>query len=110
MLSRSQLRGAIDGGSSDAYDRSIDMLVARLRRKIEPDPAKTRFIVTVPGVGYKFDRAFATASRRRSPAPSTASGSGSYRACRAARRTPATDASVVPDTVGFAALADQTGP
>ncbi len=54
VLSRDQLRNAIDGGSADAYDRSIDMLVARLRRKIEPDPAKARFIVTVPGVGYKF--------------------------------------------------------
>jgi predicted ATPase/class 3 adenylate cyclase len=30
------------------------MLVVRLRRKIEPDPAKARFIITVPGTGYKF--------------------------------------------------------
>jgi len=31
------------------------MLVARLRRKIEPDPKAPRFILSVPGVGYKFD-------------------------------------------------------
>ena len=33
--------------------RSVDMLVARLRRKIEPDPRVPRFLVTVPGIGYK---------------------------------------------------------
>src|SRR5207245_375650 len=37
-----------------AFDRSIDVLVGRLRRKIEPDPKAPRLIVTVPGVGYKF--------------------------------------------------------
>jgi DNA-binding winged helix-turn-helix (wHTH) protein len=31
------------------------MLVARLRRKIEPDPKAPRFILSVQGVGYKFD-------------------------------------------------------
>ena len=35
-------------------DRSIDMLVARLRRKIEPNPKARRFILSVAGVGYKF--------------------------------------------------------
>jgi len=54
VLSRAQLRNSIDGGSADTYDRSIDMLVARLRRKIEPDAAKPQSIITVPGVGYKF--------------------------------------------------------
>jgi predicted ATPase/class 3 adenylate cyclase/DNA-binding response OmpR family regulator len=54
VLSRATLRHAVGGGSVDAYDRSIDMLVARLRRKIEPKPAKPRFIITVPGIGYKF--------------------------------------------------------
>ena len=52
-LSRAQLRNAVDGGRLDAFDRSIDMLVARLRRKIEPATAKPQFIVTVPGIGYK---------------------------------------------------------
>ena len=54
VLSRDQLRHAVDGHGVDPYDRSVDMLVARLRRKIEPRPTVPRFILTVPGVGYKF--------------------------------------------------------
>jgi class 3 adenylate cyclase/DNA-binding response OmpR family regulator len=54
VLSRAELRQAIDGGRTDAYDRSIDMLVVRLRRKIEPQAKTARFIITVPGAGYKF--------------------------------------------------------
>jgi DNA-binding response OmpR family regulator len=55
VLSRDQLRYAVDGRGAEPYDRSVDMLVARLRRKIEPDPKAPRFILSVPGVGYKFD-------------------------------------------------------
>ena len=54
VLSRDQLRNGISGRNHEAYDRSIDMLVARLRRKIEPDAKSPRFILTTPGVGYKF--------------------------------------------------------
>jgi class 3 adenylate cyclase/DNA-binding response OmpR family regulator/predicted ATPase len=54
VLSRDQLRNAISGRDHEPYDRSIDMLVARLRRKIEPDAKSPRFILTTPGVGYKF--------------------------------------------------------
>ena len=38
---------------AEPFDRSIDMLVARLRRKIEPDPKTPQFLLTVPGVGYR---------------------------------------------------------
>src|SRR5262249_50597671 len=55
VLSRDQLRYAVAGRGAEPYDRSVDMLVARLRRKIEPDPKVPRFILSVPGVGYKFD-------------------------------------------------------
>jgi DNA-binding response OmpR family regulator/class 3 adenylate cyclase/predicted ATPase len=54
VLSRDQLRRAIVGRGAGPDDRSIDMLVARLRRKIEPNPKAPRFIVSVAGVGYKF--------------------------------------------------------
>ena len=54
VLSRDQLRRAIVGRGAGSDDRSIDMLVARLRRKIEPNPKAPRFIVSVAGVGYKF--------------------------------------------------------
>jgi DNA-binding response OmpR family regulator/pimeloyl-ACP methyl ester carboxylesterase len=53
VLSRDQLLNALAGREADAYDRSIDMLVVRLRRKIEPDPKRPRLIVTIPGSGYK---------------------------------------------------------
>ena len=53
VLSREKLRRAVSGRGADPFDRSIDMLVARLRRKIEPDAKTARFLITVPGVGYK---------------------------------------------------------
>jgi DNA-binding winged helix-turn-helix (wHTH) protein len=54
VLSRDQLLDAALGRRAEPYDRSIDVLVGRLRRKIEPDPKVPRFIVTVLGEGYKF--------------------------------------------------------
>src|SRR6516165_12052125 len=54
VLSRDQLLDAALGRQSEPYDRSIDVLIGRLRRKIEPDPKKPSFIVTVQGAGYKF--------------------------------------------------------
>src|SRR5262245_7245090 len=53
VRSRDQLRHGLTGRGADPFDRSIDNLVARLRHKIEPDPKAPRFIITVPGVGYK---------------------------------------------------------
>src|ERR1700683_820327 len=54
VLSRGYLLDALAGKRPDPFDRSIDMLVGRLRRKIEPDAQPPRLIVTVPGEGYKF--------------------------------------------------------
>ena len=54
VLSRDQLHHAVVGRSAEFYDCKIDMLVARLRRKIEPDPKTPAFVLTVPGLGYKF--------------------------------------------------------
>ncbi|MBV8612483.1 MAG: winged helix-turn-helix transcriptional regulator [Acetobacteraceae bacterium] len=53
-LSRDHLLDAVAGRHSEPFDRSIDVLVGRLRRKIEPEPKEPRLIVTVPGVGYRF--------------------------------------------------------
>ncbi len=53
-LSRGQLLEAVSGRRAEAFDRSMDVLVGRLRRKIEADPKAPRLIKTVPGVGYKF--------------------------------------------------------
>jgi DNA-binding response OmpR family regulator/class 3 adenylate cyclase len=54
VLSRDELRHAVVGRGTEPYDRNVDMLVARLRRKIEPDAKTPAFILTVPGLGYKF--------------------------------------------------------
>ena len=54
MLSREQLLQLLAGRDAEAYDRSIDMQVVRLRRKIEPDRKHPSLIVTIPNSGYKF--------------------------------------------------------
>jgi DNA-binding response OmpR family regulator len=53
VMSRETLLDAIAGREAEAFDRTIDVYVGRLRRKIEPDPKQPRLIVTVPGVGYR---------------------------------------------------------
>ena len=42
------------------FDRSIDTRIARIRRKIEPDPSLPRILKTVRGVGYMFVPAAST--------------------------------------------------
>jgi DNA-binding response OmpR family regulator len=54
ILSRDQLLDASRVYDNEVYDRSIDVQVLRLRRKIEADPAQPKFIVTERGVGYIF--------------------------------------------------------
>jgi class 3 adenylate cyclase/DNA-binding response OmpR family regulator len=54
VLTRDQLMQVLTGRDAEAYDRSIDMQILRLRRKIEPDPKRPGLIVTIPGSGYKF--------------------------------------------------------
>jgi DNA-binding response OmpR family regulator len=41
--------------NAEVYDRSIDVQILRLRRKIEPDPAHPTYIRTERGAGYLFD-------------------------------------------------------
>jgi DNA-binding response OmpR family regulator len=55
VLTRDQLLEASRVYDNEVYDRSIDVQVARLRRKMEADPSEPRFIVTERGVGYTFD-------------------------------------------------------
>ena len=54
VMSRDQLVDRIKGYERSPYDRSIDVRVTRLRRKIEADPANPAFIRTVWGRGYMF--------------------------------------------------------
>jgi DNA-binding response OmpR family regulator len=53
VLSRDTLLDATAGRRFEPFDRSVDVMVGRLRRKIEPDPKAPRLIVTMPG-GYQF--------------------------------------------------------
>lgn len=53
-LNRDKLLNLAHNREWDPYDRSIDIRIARLRRKIEPDPTKPRIIKTIRGAGYMF--------------------------------------------------------
>ena len=54
IFSREQLLEKTKSSSSDVFDRSIDVAILRLRRKIEPTPKHPRYILTERGVGYYF--------------------------------------------------------
>jgi two-component system OmpR family response regulator len=53
-VSRDQLFDTVLGRASSPFDRSIDVSISRLRRKIEPDPVAPRMIRTVRSSGYVF--------------------------------------------------------
>jgi two-component system alkaline phosphatase synthesis response regulator PhoP len=53
ILTRMQLLDAIHGVAHEAYERAIDSHVKNLRRKLEPQPAVPRYVLTVHGVGYR---------------------------------------------------------
>jgi DNA-binding response OmpR family regulator len=55
IFARAQLLERLHGVTFDGYDRSVDAHVKNLRRKIETDPTEPRYILTVYGVGYKFN-------------------------------------------------------
>ncbi|MFN3687063.1 response regulator [Salinarimonas sp.] len=56
VLSRDQLMDLVRGTELEAFDRSIDVHVSRIRAAIEDDPKEPRRIITVRGAGYVFAR------------------------------------------------------
>jgi DNA-binding winged helix-turn-helix (wHTH) protein len=54
VLSRDFLLDAVVGRRNVPFDRSVDVMVGRLRKKVEPDPKQPGVIQTVPGEGYRF--------------------------------------------------------
>jgi len=54
VLSRDQLLSLTQGREADVFDRSIDLLVSRLRRRLREDPKEPRYIKTVRNGGYVF--------------------------------------------------------
>ena len=57
VLSREQLLDRLKGESYEAFDRSIDVHISKLRSKIEKDPRAPRYIKTVRSEGYVFAQA-----------------------------------------------------
>jgi DNA-binding response OmpR family regulator len=54
VFSREALLTKLSRRSATVTDRSVDALVKRLRRRVEPDSARPQYLLTVWGVGYKF--------------------------------------------------------
>jgi two-component system phosphate regulon response regulator OmpR len=57
VMSRDALMDRIKGEQIEAFDRSIDVHVSRIRAAIEDDPKKPRRVITVRGMGYLFAKA-----------------------------------------------------
>jgi two-component system alkaline phosphatase synthesis response regulator PhoP len=57
VFTRAQLLDAIHGEAFEAYERAIDVHVKNIRRKLEPQPQRPRYVVTVFGVGYRLAEA-----------------------------------------------------
>jgi DNA-binding response OmpR family regulator len=57
VMSREQIMDHLKGETIEAFDRSIDVHISRIRAAIEDDPKKPRRIITVRGAGYVFAKA-----------------------------------------------------
>ena len=55
IFTRAQLLDAVRGVAFESYERAIDAHIKNIRRKLEPEPRQPRYILTVYGVGYKFN-------------------------------------------------------
>ena len=55
VLTREQLLDEVWGPGTFVTDRVVDNQIVSLRRKIESEPARTCYLVSVRGVGYRFD-------------------------------------------------------
>jgi len=54
IFTRSQILDAVHGVAFESYERAIDTHVKNIRRKLEPDPRRPRYLLTAYGVGYRF--------------------------------------------------------
>jgi DNA-binding response OmpR family regulator len=57
VFTRMQLIDRVQGHAFEGYERTVDAHIKNLRGKVEPDPRNPRYILTVYGVGYKFQTA-----------------------------------------------------
>jgi len=70
LLTRQMLLQAVWGAKAHDRVHSLHVYVAQLRQKIEPVPERPQFILTVPGVGYRFSEEVASQESRAEPRPS----------------------------------------
>lgn len=63
VFTRAQLLDAVHGIAFESYERAIDAHVKNIRRKLEPEPARPRYLLTVYGVGYRVADADTEAER-----------------------------------------------
>jgi two-component system alkaline phosphatase synthesis response regulator PhoP len=54
VFSRMELLDRVQGTAFEGFERTIDVHIKNLRKKIEPDPRHPRYILTVYGAGYRF--------------------------------------------------------
>jgi DNA-binding response OmpR family regulator len=59
-FSRLELLEQVFGYDYEGFERTIDVHIMNLRKKIEPEPSRPRYVVTVPGLGYRFEGTHAT--------------------------------------------------
>ncbi len=55
IFTRAQLLDAVRGVAIESYERAIDAHIKNIRRKLEPNPRQPKYVLTVYGVGYKFN-------------------------------------------------------
>jgi len=54
VFSRMELLDRVQGVAYEGYERTVDVHIKNLRKKLEPDPRNPRYILTVYGAGYRF--------------------------------------------------------
>ena len=57
VLTRAQILDQVWGPGTNVTDRVVDNQVTNLRKKIEPEPEKPRYLISLRGIGYRFDGA-----------------------------------------------------
>ena len=55
VFTRLELLDRVQGYAFEGYERTVDAHIKNLRQKIEPDPKEPRYVLTVYGVGYRFE-------------------------------------------------------
>jgi TolB-like protein/DNA-binding winged helix-turn-helix (wHTH) protein len=90
VLSRDLLLDAIAGRRNVPFDRSVDVMVGRLRKKVEPEPKHPSVIQTVPGEGYRFNAPLSPCAPAAETIPSTIAASAGDAAIAPPARGPRT--------------------